>query len=201
MTNTKRKPSVRALTPDDWDVVTRLFGDNGACGGCWCMHWRVPRGGKLWEEKKGEQNRRSLRKLVRDGSVNACVAFDDGGAPVGWCTFGPRRDFPRLATVRALRDVSGEDDWAVVCFFVKSSARKGGVGTALLRAAADLARSAGARSLEGYPVKPYRTGDVPAAFAWTGVPAVFERAGFRDATPAGGARPIYRRDLRRKPKR
>ncbi len=187
--------AVRDLSPGDWAVVERLFGENGACGGCWCMHWRVPRGGKLWEESKGEKNRRSFRALVTAGRVHACLAFDGENAPVGWCCLGPRRDFPRLSTVRALRGVSGEDDWAVVCFFVRSKARKSGVGTALLRAAADLARRRGARSLEGYPVDPKGRGDVPAAFAWTGVTAVFERAGFENVTPQGVARPVYRADL------
>jgi len=123
------------------------------------------------------------------------VAFDAAGEPLGWCSFGPRSDFPRLATVRALRDVAAPEQWAVMCFFVKAGSRKGGVGTALLRAAADLARAAGAPSIEGYPVKPSGKGDVPAAFAWTGVPAVFERAGFSEATPRGATRPVWRMEL------
>lgn len=194
---TKSNLAVRALSPDDWDVVERLFGGNGACGGCWCMHWRVPRGGKLWEESKGAKNRRDFRALVRAGRVHACVAFDAAsGEPVGWCSFGPRRDFPRLATVRALRDVSGPDDWAIVCFFVKAAARGRGVGEALLREAVRVAGDRGARALEGYPVTPYGARPVPAAFAWTGVPELFVRAGFEDVTPEGRSRRVYRRRTR-----
>ena len=44
------KLTIRLLTPDDWSILTKLFGSNGACGGCWCMWPRVPRGGKAWEE-------------------------------------------------------------------------------------------------------------------------------------------------------
>ena len=44
--------TVRPLREDDWPAIEELFGSNGACGGCWCMWWRVPRGGKLWTEMK-----------------------------------------------------------------------------------------------------------------------------------------------------
>ena len=45
--------TARDLTPGDWPLFAALFGQAGACGGCWCMHFVVPRGGKLWEELKG----------------------------------------------------------------------------------------------------------------------------------------------------
>ena len=31
------------LTPDLWPAFEALFGAAGACMGCWCTHWRVPR--------------------------------------------------------------------------------------------------------------------------------------------------------------
>lgn len=93
---------LRPLEPDDWPHLVRLFGGNGACGGCWCMWWRVPRGGKLWEAAKGQKNRDSFRRLVKARKVHGVLAFL-GEEPVGWCAFGPRGDFPRLETVKALR--------------------------------------------------------------------------------------------------
>jgi hypothetical protein len=30
------------LTPERWHDLEQLFGTRGACGGCWCMWWRVP---------------------------------------------------------------------------------------------------------------------------------------------------------------
>ena len=51
----------RPLSCDDWTTVAALFGTNGACGGCWCMWWRRPRGGKLWEECKGAKNKRTFK--------------------------------------------------------------------------------------------------------------------------------------------
>ena len=76
--------SVRLLTVGDWPVVSELFGPNGACGGCWCMYWRVPRGGQLWEERKGEPNRRAFMRLVKSGQVHGCLAFA-GEEPIGLC--------------------------------------------------------------------------------------------------------------------
>jgi hypothetical protein len=51
---------VRELASSDWPVIEGLFGSKGACGGCWCMWWRVPQGGQWWEAAKGEPNRRAF---------------------------------------------------------------------------------------------------------------------------------------------
>ena len=34
---------VYPLTPERWADLEELFGENGACGGCWCMWWRLKR--------------------------------------------------------------------------------------------------------------------------------------------------------------
>jgi GNAT superfamily N-acetyltransferase len=179
----------RVLRPDDWPTIARLFGDNGACGGCWCMWWRVPRGGKLWEEVKGRRNRDSLRRGIRTGKVHAVIAFSDD-EPVGWCSFGPRPTFPRLERVRALRRKVSEDTWSIVCFFIPAGWRGRGVATELLRTATAEAFALGAREIEGYPVVP-KSGTVPAAFAWTGVPALFRSSGYRKLRRPAASRPIY----------
>jgi hypothetical protein len=33
--------SVEPLTIANWSKFVRLFGDNGAYGNCWCMHYRM----------------------------------------------------------------------------------------------------------------------------------------------------------------
>jgi GNAT superfamily N-acetyltransferase len=180
---------IRPVRPDDWPAIVELFGDRGACGGCWCMYWRLPRGGKLWEEVKGRKNRDRFRRLVKAGKVHAVMAFA-GERPVGWCCFGPRSTFPRLETVRALRRDWSETTWSIVCFYLPSRWRGAGMGTRLLAAAAREAFARGAREIEGYPVVPKR-GRIPAAFAWTGVPAMFERAGMTKLRRRGASRPIY----------
>jgi len=191
----------RPLHPGDWPVIERLFGPNGACGGCWCMYWRLPRGGKLWEEHKGAKNKRAFKRLVTSGRVTGCLAFA-GDEPVGWCCIGPRRDFPRLARVKALATDWDASTWSVVCFYIRAGWRERGVASALLDEAIKLARASGAKTLEAYPVKVKEDGrPMPAAFAWTGVPRLFERAGFEDVTPKGNPRPVYRRTFRAAPKR
>ena len=42
------------LTPGRWDDFVALFGERGACGGCWCMLWRLTK--KECEAQKGEAN-------------------------------------------------------------------------------------------------------------------------------------------------
>lgn len=181
--------TVRPLKTDDWPTIVQLFGDKGACGGCWCMWPRVPRGGKLWQESQGKPNRDNFRKLIRAGRVHGVLAFA-GDEPVGWCSFGPRQDFPRLETVRALKRQSTHDTWSIVCFYILPRWRGCGVATRLLEAATARAFALGAREIEGYPVVP-KKGRMPGVFAWTGVPALFERQGYDELDRPDASRPIF----------
>jgi GNAT superfamily N-acetyltransferase len=158
------------------------------------MLWRLPRGGKLWDESKGEKNRQAFKRLVQVGMVFGVLAFA-GDEPVGWCSVGPRGDFPRLSTVKALQTSWTPGTWSVTCFFIRSVWRRKGVGTKLLAEAIKVAKANGATELEGYPIRPY-TANVPGAFAWTGVPLLFENQKFVDITPPGNPRPIYRKTFR-----
>src|SRR5262245_9694746 len=85
---------IRELEPDLWPDLEALFGSNGACGGCWCMYWRLEKG-ESWSDVKGATNRRRLRALVREGRAHGVVAYADG-KPVGWASFERRRDLVRL---------------------------------------------------------------------------------------------------------
>ncbi|MCC7275876.1 MAG: GNAT family N-acetyltransferase [Alphaproteobacteria bacterium] len=185
---------LRPLRPEDGAIVATLFGANGACGGCWCMHWRVPHGGRHWQAVKGAPNRARFLALVAAGRVRAVLAFA-GDVPVGWCCIGPVEDFPRLEGARSLRRERPPGTWAVVCFFIKAGWRRRGIAGRLLAAAVDHAFAAGAAEIEGWPAVP-RTDPMPGAFAWTGVPALFAAAGFSPLPRAPRARPIY---VRRRP--
>jgi len=180
---------IRPVTANDWPLVERLFGQRGACGGCWCMHWHAPSSAKAWENMKGEGNRASLEAMIEDGECHAVIALADS-EPVGWCRFGPANTFQKLERSRKLWR-EGMADWSVVCFFVAASHRGHGVASALLSEAAQTAFRHGARSIEGYPSVP-KSGVIPAAFAWTGVPKVFEAAGFTAVAYDAGARRIYK---------
>ncbi len=65
------------------------------------MAWRVPSLGRYWEEHKGADNRAAFRALVRSGGAFGCIALEDA-TPVGWCGFGPRKDFDYLNRARKL---------------------------------------------------------------------------------------------------
>lgn len=181
--------TVRSVGADGWPLIAELFGERGACGGCWCMWPRVSR--PLFEAGKGSGNRDALRRLVEAGAVHAVVAFA-GAQPVGWCSFGPRATFPRLENARSLRRQGTADTWSIVCFYIPAAWRGQGVAGRLLAAATREARRRGAREIEGYPVRPGRGGKLPGPFAWTGVPVLFDRAGYRPLEPTVvGKRPIY----------
>jgi GNAT superfamily N-acetyltransferase len=182
--------AVHPLTSARWSDLEALFGPRGACGGCWCMWWRLPR--KLFEQQKGDANREALRSLAESGQPPGLLAYRRG-RPIAWCAMGPRDDFPALARSRTLVRLDDAPVWSVVCLFVARPARRAGVSVALLRAAAEYCQQRGAPILEGYPVIP-RGAAMPDAFAWTGTLAAFRRAGFREVRRAG-ARAIVRRDL------
>ncbi len=185
---------VRPLRRNDWGVIERLFGSRGACGGCWCMVWRSEFGGKRWRASLGEPNRIAFEQLVTSGKVHGILAFD-GREPVGWCSIGPRGDFPGLERSRVLQTEWTPKSWSVTCFFIPPKQRGRGVATAMLEAAVELARKRGATEIEGYPQKMLASGDpLPGPFAWTGVPALFEKCGFKRINDGEG-RPIYAKTL------
>ena len=180
------------LTPERWDDLARLFGPRGACGGCWCMWWRIRR--SEYEERKGAGNRRAFRALVKSGCEPGVLAYARG-EPVGWCAVEPREHYPTLARSRILKPVDESPVWSVTCFFVSREWRDAGLSTRLLRAAAKHAVSRGARVLEGYP-HDLGGGRLPGPFVHSGILAAFERAGFREVARRSPKRPIVRKRLR-----
>jgi GNAT superfamily N-acetyltransferase len=177
------------LTPERWPDLEKLFGARGACGGCWCMVWRLPR--KRFEQQKGEGNRRALRRLVQRGAQPGVMAYA-GREPIGWCALAPRADYAALERSRVLAPVDAQPVWSVTCFFIARGWRRRGLSAKLLRAAANFARRRGARILEGYPVES-RKGAMPDAFVWTGLPGTFRRAGFHEVARRSPTRPIMRK--------
>jgi len=183
---------VRPLTPRRWPDLEKLFGPRGACGGCWCMYWRLPR--KEYERRRGEGNRRALRRLAAVKPPPGLLAYLDA-QPIGWCALAPREAYPVLDRSRVLARVDENPVWSVVCFFVARHHRGRGVSRALARAAVAFARKRGARIVEGYPVAP-RSARAPDVFVYTGLPGTFLSAGFKEVARRSPTRPILRRALR-----
>jgi GNAT superfamily N-acetyltransferase len=178
------------LTPERWDDFARLFGARGACGGCWCMSWRLSRAD--FAKSKGERNRRAMKKLVDSGRVPGVLAYA-GAEPIGWCSVAPREEFVRLETHRTLKPIDRTPVWSIVCLFISKPWRRKGVSAALLAAAADYARRRGAKVVEGYPTEPGQT--LPDPFLYTGLTKSFLRAGFREVARPARTRAIMRKAL------
>jgi GNAT superfamily N-acetyltransferase len=183
------KVALEILTPADWPVLEQLFGAKGVTGGCWCMWWRR-RGGKSWGACRGEPNRLAFRDLVLSSAAKGVIAFS-GDEPIGWCNFGPREDYQRLVASRVLQRASKAKRWSIACFYVRTGWRRKGIAQLLLERATTEAFRLGAEEVEGYPKTYGSDGNSPAAFVWTGLPRMFEAAGFSPVKAEGSARVIY----------
>jgi GNAT superfamily N-acetyltransferase len=188
---TKAGWTFHPLTAKRWPDFEALFGPRGACAGCWCLWWYLPR--SQWQEQKGDGNREAMRRRVLTGPPPGLLAYD-GEEAVAWCALAPREETPALARSRILKPVDGQPVWSLVCFFVRRSHRNQGLTVALLNAAADYASTQGARILEGYPTEPATSPAAP-AFIFTGIASAFRKAGFQEVARRSPTRPIFRREL------
>ncbi len=180
-----------ALSAQRWEDLERLFGARGASGGCWCMWWRLRR--SEYERQKGQGNRAALKDIVDSGEIPGILAYAEG-QPVGWCSVAPRERFPVLERSRVLKRIDEEPVWSVVCLFVSKSFRRKGVTVELLKAAVKYVEEHGGKVVEGYPVEP-REGQMPDAFAWTGLASSYRKAGFREQLRRSETRPIMRYEI------
>ncbi|HWZ42231.1 MAG TPA: hypothetical protein VNW97_02085 [Candidatus Saccharimonadales bacterium] len=87
------KLTFHPLTPGRWPDLEALFGARGACGGCWCMAWRLSRSD--FNKKKGAANKRALKKLASAKIAPGVLAYA-GKEPAGWCAIAPREAYPVL---------------------------------------------------------------------------------------------------------
>jgi len=184
--STTIEPSVQfhPLTRDRWPDFEMLFGERGACGGCWCMWMRLPR--SEFEKQKGDGNKQAMKNLVDGGNVPGILACSDGH-PLGWCSVAPRD----LSRSRILKPIDEHPVWSIVCFFIEKQHRRQGLTVQLLKAAIDYVKQQGGKIVEGYPVEPKKS-KMPDVFVWTGLAAAFKKAGFVECLRRSETRPIMR---------
>ena len=182
------------LTVKRWTDFEKLFGKSGACGGCWCMWWRLKR--SEFERQKGEENRKAIKRIVDSGEVPGILAYANG-QPVAWCSVAPREAYPTLERSRILKRVDEKPVWSIVCFFTAKPFRGKGITLKLLRAAIKCVDKHGGKIVEGYPVEPKgrRMSD---AFAYTGLASTFRKAGFVEVARRSERRPIMRYIIKEK---
>lgn len=179
------------VTPDLWKYIEELFGSNGACGGCWCMNWRIEKNEK-WEDVKGVEAKKRFKKLITSGLAHGALAFSDEEV-IGWCSFDKRIDYLKLDRAPSFKCDDAENVWSIPCFFIKKGFRKKGVALALLKHSVKSLKQHGAKIVEGYPVKLEK--ELPAAFVWTGTLSLFERVGFKVVSNKKGKQRVRRKLL------
>jgi GNAT superfamily N-acetyltransferase len=180
--------AIHPLTPDLWPALEDLFGENGACNGCWCMYGRI---GSAYRRRPRGENRADFKKVVERGPPPGLLAFK-GDLAVGWCQLTPRDAVPWLDRTWRLARVDDVPVWSLSCLYVRKGHRRQGITSALIEAALQAAKDAGAPALEAYPfdaaVSPSASG--------SGYASTFARAGFQTIARRTPARPIMRHDLR-----
>ncbi len=179
--------SIQPLRRNLWNDFEELFGLNGACGGCWCMFWKLR--GRAFDESKGQATRQMHKSMIDSGKVTGLLAYLEGEV-VGWVAVEPRSAYEKLAHSRALKPVDDQEVWSVTCFFVAKKYRRMGITVGLLKAAVEHVKGQGGRIVEGYPVDAQK--DMPAPFVYTGTASAFQKAGFKEVARNTPTRPIFR---------
>ena len=181
--------SFHPLTQKLWRDFEMLFGKHGACGGCWCMYWKLR--GKDFSENTGDVARQMQKSIVDSKIVPGLLAYSDG-YPIGWIAVEPRGAYPKLAHSRTLKPVDDQEVWSITCFFVEKKHRRKGITVELLKAAVDYVKSQGGTIVEGYPVDTQNAQRQPDAFVYTGTASAFMQAGFTEIARNSPTRPIFR---------
>lgn len=181
--------SIQPLTVVNWEDLLSLFGENGACGNCWCMYYRLKKP-DFESGKTSGKNKKALRKLVTNEEPTGVIGYIDQ-TPVAWCALAPREQFIRLENSRIHKRIDNQHVWSIPCLFVKKEFRRNGVSLALLKGVASYARKCKINTIEAYPLLSKNT-KLPGAFAWPGMYSAFKKAGFETASRKSKSRPIVR---------
>ncbi len=188
----KLKLEFHPLTINRWKDIEKLFGENGACAGCWCMFWLMNK--KEYDEKrKYGRTKKEMKFLVKNNVELGIIAYDNN-KPVGWIAIQPRENYPRLSNSKILQSVDNKPVWSIVCFFVHKDYRKMGISVELINNACNFAVSKGGTIVEAYPTETKNKNSVP-VFIYTGTTSAFEKAGFKEVLRRSETRPIMRLKL------
>ncbi|MDD2921316.1 MAG: GNAT family N-acetyltransferase [Anaerolineales bacterium] len=179
--------SFHPLTQKLWRDFETLFGNYGACGGCWCMYWKLR--GKAFEEAAGDEARQMQKSIVDSKTVPGLLAYSEG-YPVGWIAVEPRSAYPKLEHSRVLKSADDQDVWSITCFFVEKKHRRKGIAVELIKAATGYVKSRGGKIIEGYPIDAPQ--NQPDPFVYTGTASAFRQAGFIEVIRRSPTRPIFR---------
>ena len=166
--------------------------------GCYCSYWHFARDKNAWLARlafEPQENRRELFERART-PPRGVIARQADGTAIGWMKLEPAVGLPKIYEQRVYRGIPalGADRagvWTVGCFLIDPSFRRQGVARALLRRGLELARAAGALSVEALP---RRAEGVRDEELWTGPLALFTAEGFA-VVHEQSQYPVLRRDV------
>ncbi len=180
--------TVRAVTPQSFADLARLFEAKGGPSYCWCMAWRsrgaerdAPAGSAGNAARKAQ-----LLARLNGGEPIGLLAYD-GETPAGWCSSGPLASFARFG---GPKDLDPLKTWAISCFYVPRARRGQGIAKALAEAALVAARAAGAEVMQVTGVQ-----DTSPSYRHMGRIDFYARLGFEDIGMVGTRRHLMRRVL------
>jgi GNAT superfamily N-acetyltransferase len=182
--------SIKPIKRNLWPDLEELFGSNGACGGCWCMNWKLR--GKAYDEAKGYETRQMHKSIVDAGVITGLLAYWHGEV-AGWVAVEPRSAYEKLAHSRVLKPVDDKEVWSITCFYVARKFRRNGIAVELIKAAVQHVSRMGGKIVEGYPVDAPKNS--PAPFIFTSTTSAFQQANFKEVARHAPTRPIFRFEI------
>jgi ribosomal protein S18 acetylase RimI-like enzyme len=186
--------TTQPLTAKNFADLEAIFNARGCsvARACSCMYYRKT-GGSGWGKEEWskikEKNRAGLKDLAGRGEQVGLVGYRDG-VPVGWVSFGPRKDFARLANSKIMAAVDDQPVWSVICFVVPSEYRGQGIAKQMLDAAIAFCRKKKVKLVEAYPVD--KEGKAADSSLWFGTKSMFDDAGFEEVARRKPGRPVVR---------
>jgi GNAT superfamily N-acetyltransferase len=191
-------PRCAALSAENAAALARLF--ERIASACYCRYFHFEGDKNAWQARlafEPETNRTELLARAARPPLAGVVAFPAcGDDAIGWMKLEPARALPKLYAQRPYRALPCFGDerervWVIGCFLVAPEARRRGVARALLRKGVELARAAGASSLEAFP---RRAEGIRDEELWTGPFPLFASEGF-SLVQGEGQYPVLRREL------
>ena len=181
--------SFKPLIADNFNDLIILFGEKGACGGCWCMWWRLKN--KDYEQSKGIRNKELLENLISNSKPLGIIAYEKNN-PIGWCSISPRKSLKRLETSKLFKPIDNLDVWSITCLYVDKKIRNTGLSVRLINQASEFAFKKGATCIEAYPIHSNKN-KTPDLFAYVGFKTAYLNAGFEPIKQCSKTRLIMRK--------
>jgi GNAT superfamily N-acetyltransferase len=195
-------PRIVPANEASWSDIQSIFGDRGDAHGRQCQWFKVsPRDYRElpWQELGQRQRAETNCDDPAARTTTGLVAYLDG-EPAGWVAVEPRVNYVRMQKQRIPwlgrdEDKGDADVWAVTCFVTRAGFRGRGLMSELTKAAAEFARSRGARAVEGYPIVTAPGERLSWGELFVGARSVFEAAGFTEVSRPSARRAVMRIDF------